>query len=265
MTVEETIRALAPELTRPRPRPVQPTATWRAQRYYGPLLVALALGALAALVYFLAVRPMHLLHDHGVVTEGRVIGLDIHRGKNTEYCVRYRFTDENLGAHESDWSVSKREFAALRAGGSVDVTYLPGDPSLSRPWRISPQMLARTDHDVTVLGLVFGLIGLVAIALFERAARLHWSLAESGEPTIATVVKRSTYTNKGATTYFATYEFADTHGQMRRRRARVPQAVYEAVLEGQGLVILFDPEWPKRSLPYASLTVKVAVSPETFA
>ena len=256
MTTEETIEALAPELARPRPRPVRPAKKWRMERYYGPLMLAAVLGAIYSLVYCCADKPVHVLRDRGALTEGKVTALDVHHGKTTIYTLGYSFTDGSGGVHENSSDISQTTFEALEEGNPIDVTYLPSDPGLSRPMRISDEVVAGTDQDLAILGWFLGLFGLIVIALLERDARLHWWLARNGQPIVAEVVKRNSYTGKGGTGYFVTYEFVDARRQTQRRKIQVPRAVYEAVPEGQGLVVLYDPERPKRSLPYANLAVR---------
>jgi hypothetical protein len=244
---------MPPELSGPRPRRVKPRAIlWLHSCVFAPGLVLLAV--LLAGMGFGILRQNQLLLARGRSAEGQLISVDPPGKASTQRSVRYWFTDAEGRAHETYGTIWEG-VGPTRRGDAITVTYLPDDPTVSRPWQVNEEHAAYV-FQMEFNGGVFWVLAILGAAwLIGRDARLHRWLGQHGEPTVAICIAHST-SRKGGVLY-VTYALQYAKNGTYPRKVVVPRWAYEALQDGQGLVVLYDPRHPERSLPYLKLNVRV--------
>jgi len=229
-------RAIPAELTPP-PRQVGYSIRASAARRMAAGVFCMMLAPLAMSVT--DVRNRVWLRDHGVETTGRVTGTYTRKGSkgSIHYYYRYEF-DGGTGVQ----SVARKQFEQTRVGDTVPVTYLPSRPQINRA--TTKARLHRWTFDDPVLAVAMFylllIVPLVALLAGHGHARQR-TLAERGVATMAEVTR--------ARQQVIEYRYGDQTGRYMfgRRRLRERPAV------GQPLVILYDPDKPKRSAPLGAI------------
>ena len=229
-------RTLPSELAPP------PRQVGASRRTAGAWRLAIAVFCFILAPASLSVEPVRnriWLRDHGVETTGRVAGFFTRSGSKgrIDHYYRYEF-DEGTGAR----LVRSRD--NLRVGDTVPVTYLPERPAINVAQRKADlRPLLSLDDPILAIVLVY-LIAVIPLTMLAAAygVGLQRSLAERGVATVATVtqVRRQ----------MIEYRYDD----QTRRYVYGKRRIRERLTEGQPLVILYDPEKPKRSIPLGALS-----------
>lgn len=248
--------AIEPELMQPPPRRVQPNSTWWAQRIMGLVCVLVFVGIPIGM-WLGETRPVRLLAAEGRTVSGQVIGKRTYHGKSTSYRVDYTFRDASGVGRVSSHSVRWARYISLNEGGPVEVTYLPDRPDVSRPWRVTAEDASSAGVQFLVFAIIFGIVSGVGVYACEWDARKHYALAERGEVAAAYVLSARKVRTKNGAIWRLTYTFADRLGREHEARVSANASRLRDVREGSRLTVLYLPERPKVTLPYAALNVRV--------
>lgn len=243
------------ELTLPPPRTVHPKASWWGERLFGfALLIAFPVANVCMWTY--GVQRIHSLRDRGQVVQGVVEGLYEEHGKSTSYDVVYTFTDEHGDGHHGHRQISEASYQSLEEGGPVEVTYLPDNPEVSRPWRVEDGHVTTMDGEALVLFLLSAPVLVGCFIACEKDVRKHYYLGERGTAVTGEVTGFREVRGKH-TDYKVAYSFKDLFGNAYSKEVSVRKAFYDSLSTGSPLTILYDPERPQVSLLYTQLKVSV--------
>ena len=128
---------------------------------------------------FAAVVGVFLLMDEirygneGVALQGTVVETVYFAGGGEDgpsYSIRYEYVDPQTGTtHRGESDVSEEAFETTSAGESIEVTYLPAEPTKSRVGSPDPQLFL----PLIVFGMaaIFVIVGVGMIALTLRIRR----------------------------------------------------------------------------------------------
>ena len=186
------------------------------------------------------VRNRVLLRDHGVETTGRVTETYVTAGSkgSKNYHVAYEF-EQGHGTI----SVGSRQYGSYHSGDSIPVTYLPSNPDVNEGRHRADILRGPGMSDPLTIGVLFYIVAIaffvVMLASMQDKRRLR--LAERGVAVVAEVT--------GLSMQSVNYRFDDREGRFRWAKRKVR----ERPSQGQPLVILYDPENPKRNMPLGAL------------
>ena len=218
-------------------------------RQVGYSIRASAARRMAAGVFCLMLAPLAMsvtdvrnrvwLRDHGAETTGHVTETYTRKGSkgSIDYYYRYEF-DHGTGVQ----AVGRERFEQTRVGDTVPVTYLPSRPEINRATTKARLHSWAIDDPVLAIAMLYLLLIVPVIALLAgRGMSRQRTLAERGVATMAEVTR--------VRQQVIDYRFGDQAGRFMfgRRRLRERPAV------GQPLVILYDPDKPKRSAPLGAI------------
>ena len=258
--VDVTPRIFPPqELTQPLPRSVMISV--EIKLIVMMIVTMFTLIALWVLISgFSVAKKKADLQQKGIVTTAIIKQLytSIYK-RDTTFKADYSFVvngDPVIGRHQRGTSVVEpSDFATLRVGDRVGVTYLPTRPDIAEltlsmqtiwadPW-ISFKLACKIACVVTAVCLVIAGGGW-GFVLRERRL-VTWGAVAS-----ARIVGEKLVHNRGGTSLTVTYEFRDQMGRLLKgTRAYVP-----AGKQLDNPTVLYDPGRPSRNLLYPPLWVK---------
>ncbi len=245
---QATVTEIPEALHRSSPRPVALRLGGKAAL---AMAIILAAGAVAAgvLLYRSAAQAAELrqlMRDEPVSTQAQVIHLDRTRDKNPRRVIRYQYTADGR-TYQCTVYVGLRDLRELKIGSPLMVAYLASRPQVSwipgheyqgTPWPAVP--------------LIPGSM-LVAAGVLVYILRRERSLLSEGRPALARVLKSTRLGGRRGSRYRVEFEFQLLSGAMRTGRVDMTSSP----AAGSNLVILYDPEQPKRLMRYPSLMVRV--------
>lgn len=205
----------------------------------------LALGVFCMMLTPLALsvgdtRDRVWLRDRGVETTGHVTSTFTKKGSkgHVSYFFGYAF-DRGSGIQ----SVPRSRFEQMHEGDPVPVTYLPLRPEISRA-RTKAQLASWFSFEDPMLAavLVYFIVVMPIVALLAgHVVSEQRALAERGVATVAEVTESRRQVIE--------YRFGERTGRflLRKRRLR------ERPAPGQPLVVLYDPDKPKRNAPLGAM------------
>lgn len=207
-------------------------------------IVRIAAGALCAMLTITAVsipkqRNRSWLRQRGVEAPGRITSLYTTRGSKDH--INYRMQYE-FGRTSANTGVPRSEYDRARVGDPLIVTYLPSQPAINEPHSKAELDAPSARFDPALLvPLLYMLLIFPIIAVAATAKGMPYAIARRGVATMGQI----THVRQQA----VEYRYGDQTGKFffGKRRLRERPAV------GQPLVILYDPEKPKRSLPLGAL------------
>jgi hypothetical protein len=236
---------LAPNELPEAPRPVEFTVVSKV--YRGIALAAFLIVPNAILFFGLAiVQPLRDLEAGGQATDAVVTVRYTTRGsKGGTICwVRFCYTVDGK-PYLRDMSVSAQEYARLREGDALPVTYLPADPNnycVGKPG----------DHAERQIRLVFLWAVGTALALAVLFLYLHISmsrelyLARNGVATIGRITGKEATRRKNGFTYSAHYGFEPDGLSPRHGTKTLAMDVWLYLCVGLRVTVLYLPENPGR-------------------
>ncbi len=244
------VQEIPDELLRSSPRPVVLRAGGKAVVVIAVLLAA---GAVAAVVllYNAAARDAHLrqqMMDESVHTQAQVIHLGRTRGKDPQRIIRYQYASDGR-VYQCTVRVGLRQLRELQVGSPLMVAYLASRPEVSwipgyephgTPWLVVPLIPA---------GLLFP-AGMLAYSLRRQSA-----LLAEGRPALARVLKSTRLGGKRGSHNRVEMEFKLLSGAIRTGRLDMRRSP----ATGSNIVILYDPEQPKRLMSYPSPLVRLDI------
>lgn len=187
------------------------------------------------------VRDRVVLQKQGIDATGKVIDVYTRKGSkgSIRHYVRYAF-EKGEGVQ----SVEREDFPTYHPGDSVPVTYLPARPDISAMQSKADLMSGSFFGDpVLARVLAFFVVMIIVVfvilnAVMKRVRRI----AERGIPVVAEITK-----TRGQA---IEYRFGEITGKYvyGKRSLRERPAV------GEPIVILYDPENPKRHMPLGALS-----------
>lgn len=177
----------------------------------------------------------------GVETTGHVTDVYTRKGSKgrTDYYARYEF-DHGTGVR----SLRRAQFGVTNIGDTVPVTYLPSRPRINRAeTKAQLQSSFWVEDPVLVIAFVYLLLIAPAIAIaVGYGVRRQRQLAERGVAVLGEVT--------GARRQMIEYRYLNQRGRFMYGKRRLR----ERPVEGQPLVILYDPDKPKRSAPLGAIS-----------
>lgn len=232
-----------PELGTSRPRDVRLTGGGRAVVVATVILFMTALGV-GTVMFRMAVRQAderRAFAGDGIDTTGDVVRLWRGSDEHKQPWVSYRYSAEGR-AYEGRTKIGSSKWKALQVGSTVPVRYLRSDPGQSLAAGVRPDALPLW------LPFVFGgaiaVMGALCIALIRVQRRLL--MEGRAAPAIVTAHKK-VHTSHGGTHRSMTYTFPLLSGATAVGKAGTsskPPAI------GAVICVLYDPERPRRSMPY---------------
>lgn len=195
-----------------------------------------------------AVQPMQqrtALRASGSRAVGTITGVG-RVGTEADISVRYSFSG-NGQMFTGKSAVPKKLVSDLQAGGSLPIMYLAADPAINHPaaWEWSANLL----WDSLFGPIIFAVAGLISLLLVRRQRRF----VVSGVPVLAAVTACALGSGR-AGWYTVKYEFRADDG----RTAGGSMRSESAQDVGAKICVLYVPRNPKRNLPYASASYRVA-------
>jgi hypothetical protein len=236
---------LAPHELPEAPRAVEFTLVSKV--YRGVALAAFLIVPNAILYFGLAiVQPLRDLEAGGQATEAVVTSLYTTRGSKgrTIYWVRFCYTVDGK-PYLREMSVSAQEYARLREGDGMPVTYLPADPNnycIGKPG----------DHAERQIRLVFLWAVGTALALAVWFLYLHISmsrelyLARNGVATVGQITGKEATRRKNGFTYSVRYAFEPDGLSPRHGTKTVAMDVWLYLWVGLRVTVLYLSENPGR-------------------
>jgi hypothetical protein len=236
---------LAPHELPEAPRPVEFTLVSKV--YRGIALVAFLVVPNAILYFGLAiVQPLRDLEADGQATEAVVTSRYTTRGNrgSTNYWVQFRYTVD-AKPYNKEMSASAQDFARLREGDAVEVTYLPADPNnycVGKPG----------DHAGRQIRLVFLWAVGTALALAVVFLYLHISmsrelyLARNGVAILGQITGKEAIRRKNGFTYSVHYAFEPEGLPLRYGTKTLAMDVWLYLCVGLRVTVLYLPENPGR-------------------
>lgn len=205
------------------------------------LMVGVALALLRGLDYVHQTQHKAALREaSAVIGNSEAIGtIDQLSSYRNSHSVRYSFIADNGAIYTGKSEVPDQFYASLQTSGSLPIRYLPADPTVNHPaaWEWTP-------HWSWFFGpMIFVVAGLFSLLQVRTQRRL----VIEGVPAVAVITKCSSGT--GRSIWFAvTYEFRTEDGEVTEGSGRSENR--QDI--GTKICVLYLPENPKRSLPYAS-------------
>lgn len=232
-------------LDRCRPREVRLTTAGKGVAALAALLLAggLAAGVVLGAVAMRQAEESRLLRQEGAVTDGAVTRLWRAGDDNRQRWMSYRFTFEGH-SYGRNIKVSARTWGNLRTGASIPVHYVPSRPGLNYPFNVADAPMPPWVPFAVALALAS--CSLVVVLHIRRQIRL---LAEGraapGLVTKHSKVQHGSHGSDLGQKFY--YEFPLLSGAIARGRAgpaKKPPAI------GATIPVLYDPESPRRNVPY---------------
>jgi Protein of unknown function (DUF3592) len=227
-------------------RPVRLTSAGIALLVMAVLLLAGSL-ALGAVLWSQSQRDeLHrrLLGDQGVTTQATIERLWRSGDKESTPRMRYRFAVDGR-EYTGSTKVPRTIWRTLEQGMSLDVRYLPIDPSVSHPVQWRPRV---TPWFLAVLIPVF-FAGFAVLMTYPL--RRQWRLLSEGRPApgVVTSVRR---TDKSIR---VKYEFRLLNGSKQSGRANASGKALPGI--GSVVCVVYDRYDPSRSALYPMALVRV--------
>jgi Protein of unknown function (DUF3592) len=238
---------VGPECLPPAPRAI----AWnsRARRLRAALIAALMLGPNAILLLGWSMGDdLRALESRGRSTIGRVIDKTSHYNRRSKELIIVYSYEVNGRSYRTSTMVSADEYAALAAGKSCDVTYLPDKPDVSYPG--NPDFRLQWHNTVTVFFATLAATGLaIGLAFVVFTFRRERLLAREGEAGVGRVTDRGETRRRQRTLYYVYHEFVSPGETTVTDWHYVPQPLWDRLRPGLRITVLYDTANPERHLP----------------
>jgi hypothetical protein len=213
----------------------------------GGVGVAVGLGRIAAR----DARDEGRLAAEGVVTKAVVTRLWRARDKSQQSWMQYQFAADGT-SHEANVRVPLQMWRELRPGADVAVRYVPSNPHINHPTAF--KMSGMPGWVSFMVACVTSVVALFRVLAVSRQRRM---LME-GRPAPGRVIKhgkvrRGPHGQNQGQQYH--YEFRLVSGGIARGRGGPDKHPPEV---GSLICVLYDPDDPKRNLPYPLSLVELA-------
>ena len=233
------------ELLRSTPREVSLTA---AGSFAAVMAWLLGVGGMVMSVWLFAHSMDARAADReAVVTSGDVVRLGATRGEHPKWVATYAYRVDGLTI-EGRSTLGRRDRQRVAVGDVLQVRYLTGEPT--RSW-VDGYQPGRIPFLVSPAVLVLMGFGAGSIVLTVRRQR---AMLTSGRPAVATVKDVKKVSHQHGQTYRATVEYQPVAGSTVTRKFDVSKGTGV----GSELIVLYDPETPKRAVKYPLSMVRPA-------
>ena len=240
---ESTVTQVPFELQRSIPRPVELTQAGVAAWIGVDVLVAITIATCLVLAIQAgrdARRSEDREHESAQV-RGVVERMGRTRGDSPKPIIVYGYTVAGVD-HQGRSTLRRSEAARYPVGASLEVRYLPSDPRVSWIAGHEPRGVPSWLPIIVALGMA------PWSPLIAKALRRQRRLLEEGRPAIARVTSsRQRHGTHGHTHQHVEYEFTTLSGARRTGRFDAQRNV---PVPGSTILVLYDPDEPKRQAPY---------------
>jgi hypothetical protein len=233
----------------PTPRPVGRTpgnsiGLWCA-RFFAVLCVALAVGLAAALAARLVLQ---FAGTPVTATVTETVNRAGGKGRRS-YDVRYAYTDPWTGRRLADkQSVSKEEYHQVRAGQAV-----PGRALSVFGYRTSVTAAGSAWRGTNFIG-VCAAMGWAVTAVVVHSSwyvpAMRWRLVQHGVEAAGRVTRQQVGRKAKRDFHRLHYAYTAADGTWHGGHCDVSAHVYGRTAVGDGLVVLYDPDRPRRHVVY---------------
>jgi hypothetical protein len=238
-------------LNRARPREVRLSGAGIAIALIAVMLMA---GGLVGAVFANRTRrsltaEAESLRERGVETEAVITRLSRTGGKSESHRVSYEFTAGGE-TYQRTRSVPARAWRTYHVGDRLAVRYLAADPSINYPAGYEERPLPRW-FPFFIVGAAILPASLLPLQILRQRR-----LLTDGRPAPAVITGfRRVHHTHGGYQRFVSYEFPLVGGGTAKGRG---PASRNTPGEGGTICILYDPDNPKRNVPYPLQFVKLA-------
>ena len=216
----------------------------------GLILVPLLIGGFFA---YRDVGSLYALLRQGKIVAAQVTGKREAHGKGSTYWLDYNFDAVGKQIQDTD-TVPRSLYTSTAEGGTVQVTYLPSNPSIHRAGSVDT---ARFRNRAGAWGLVVGGITgcfLIGMIVDEYRARRQRRLAVSGVAVAGKIVSLGPPTQRGrSNVYPVNYSFVDLSGNPTTGVWNAPTPYDEYLEPNKDVTVLCDPDKPTRFCLYIEL------------
>ncbi len=241
-----TLTQVPPELLRSTPRPVKLSA---AGMLVAGIVLLCCVGIVADLVGTLGqVRLRNTARQDGVAATGEVIGVTVFHGKNAREVVRYRYQAADAW-REGRASLPGHRRPTFAAGDKIQIAFLPSDPDVSwMPGHAPGLPLWFVPIIPTCL--------VIAVIFLVRELRQQAYMLSNGRAALGRVTESRRVYKRDHRAYRIDYEFTILSGARRSGRYEI---VKNPPTTGAPLIILYDPDQPRRSRRYPLSLVRLDI------
>ena len=241
--------------TQPAPLPPPPRKVRRTKKYITGTKVFAVLTLLTlpwwCVPEFAKYNDVRRLLHSGVMTTATVTdstGED-HFRAGTVYRVTVKFVDNSGRLVSSDTDVDYRTYSSMSIGGTVMVTYLPGDTEVCRVGKVTPaQVMAVVREFLIGFGAMAGFYLLIALGIAVDDRRQS-GLLRNGEVVSASVDRLS---RAKETIYEVAYSF-ELGGKTYKAVDRIDRKVLKAPTVGETVDVLYLPTRPSTAMAVAAM------------
>lgn len=195
-------------------------------------------------------------HSHVDSEDGRIYNIEID----------YKYNNEDF---DEKLSVSKKEYKQFEVGNAVDVRFLPALRGMTQCVKPSGEGNYKTADLGTICFFIFfatfwNAIVSVFVMILYVAPLVNWWLFRFGAVCPGVVLHKSSNSDSDGTTYHADYTYAPgkkaplslergstiCEGGMAGKNqvkttGAVPSDIWQHLIEGQDICVLYSPRWPK--------------------
>jgi len=142
----------------------------------GAIIVCLVIGIGSFVGYQWLMQRYENLKENGVETEATIkkvfnkarVQRDAQNRVQYDPCVEYSFNDQKGNVFNGEQFISEDAKKSLHPGGTVKVTYLPGNPAENQ----TTQSLEWGSGGTVFVGVVYGVMGLCSIGIIVNVKNL---------------------------------------------------------------------------------------------
>jgi hypothetical protein len=133
-------------------------------------------------------------------------------------------------------------------GASCLVTYLPRDPAIHCLGPAEQRLQLHIRSTITTAAMI-ALVLAGVLGWIEWSTRRELSLARVGEVTEGQILERMTSQGRNRTVYRARYQYETPAGLRQMGWVSVSYSLWQYLLPGTVVKVLFDPDQPGRHCP----------------
>jgi len=216
-------------------------------------LAAIAGGLVLGVVLFLVAEHQHQvrmsLDRFGISAEAIIENLRVRQQKDPKFFVRYSFRAGSR-VEQAELEVARAIYERLRVGDKLPIRYLESDPAVHQLPGYSSEPFP--EWGAVVLGTFVSIGGVLLLWPLSRQRRF----VSEGRAATAVVTDSKRIRGDAKKREVFRYEFKILSGALREGKS---SAVQKAPAVGSQIVVLYDPENPKRNAPYPLLFARAAI------
>jgi len=207
--------------------------------FFAVFVVLIVLGA--SLAGTKDVARVNRLMNEGRVAEGRVYNLRVLSGKSTSYEVGYSFRAD--GRQMGDISkIPEYVYDSLREGGSVSITYLPGNPAEHMVGIVDESRVDSTKKMYASLAVLFSVPLVLLIVGMGGLTWYEWNALANYQATGGVIFSLGPpLKGKQAGQRKITVRYSNLDGETREVARQVNLNQFKDLAEGQPTTVLMHP------------------------